>query len=176
MSTRERWSKILLLLGYIAMLVGALDPMEGSLAILPGSALVALGTFIGQGERALIAYRLGVFVLIAFGVGALFGLSALGGFGGKAGLSMWWGMLVLPYLIGLPMGILGPGNPRWVQRAGILLGLWYLAIAVMIVRTLLKPNPSRPFFPEVLITVCALGLVIVGGCIWRLRRRTARPA
>ena len=39
------------------MLVGAIDPIEGSLLILPGSGLVALGTFLAQSERRLITYR-----------------------------------------------------------------------------------------------------------------------
>jgi hypothetical protein len=51
MNAHNLWSRILTTVGGIAMLVGALDPMEGSLVILPGSALVALGTFLGQSER-----------------------------------------------------------------------------------------------------------------------------
>jgi len=70
MNTRKLWSPILINVGSIAMLVGALDPMEGSLVILPGSGLVALGTFLGQSERRWIAYRTWVFILIAIGVGA----------------------------------------------------------------------------------------------------------
>jgi hypothetical protein len=38
--------------------------------ILAGSGLVALGAFLGQGERPLIAYRVWVFILILIGVGA----------------------------------------------------------------------------------------------------------
>ena len=63
MNTRGLWSRILIIAGSIAMLVGALDPMEGSLVILPGSGLVAFGTFLGQTERRLIAYRVWVFIL-----------------------------------------------------------------------------------------------------------------
>ena len=103
------------------MVVGAIDPMEGSLLILPGSGLVALGTFLGQSERRLIAYRVWVFILIAIGVGALWGLSMVGGFGGKSGRSMWWGVLILPYLIGWNMGIWGPGSPRWL--------LWWASLS-----------------------------------------------
>jgi hypothetical protein len=84
MKTRSIWSRILILVGSIAMLVGALDPMEGSVVILPGSGLVALGTFLGQNERRLIAFRVLVFILIAIGVGALWGLSWVGGIGGNS--------------------------------------------------------------------------------------------
>ena len=172
MNTRERWSKILIIAGFIAMLVGAVDPLEGSLVILPGSALVALGAFLSQSERPWFAQRLWSFVLIAFGVAALFGTSAVGGLGGKSGHSLWWGLLFLPYLFGWLMGILGPGSPRWVQRAGIVVGIWYLVIPVLV---LMSRNPSRPVFPMILFGVSVLGLVVIGGCIWRLRRRTAHP-
>src|ERR1035437_10511793 len=95
--SRSLWSRILIVLGSIAMVVGAIDPMEGSAIILPGSLLVALGPGLGPPDRRLIAYRVAVFILIAIGVGALWGLSAVGGFGGSSGLSMWWGVLILPY-------------------------------------------------------------------------------
>ena len=55
MNARSLWSRILIMVGSVAMLVGALDPMEGSVIILPGSGLVALGTFLGQSERQWIA-------------------------------------------------------------------------------------------------------------------------
>ena len=103
--SRNRWSRILTLVGSIAMLLGAMDPMEGSAVILPGSGLVALGVVLGHSERRLIAYRLAVFILILLGVGAMWVLSWAGGFGGKSGRSMWWGVLILPYLIGWSMGI-----------------------------------------------------------------------
>src|SRR5512136_2858761 len=132
MNRRELWSRILIMGGSIAMVVGAIDPLEGSALILPGSGLVALGTYLDQTERRLIAYRVWVFILIAIGVGALWGLSMVGGFGGKSGRSMWWGVLILPYLIGWSMSIWGPGSPRWLLLLGIVVGLWYLAIPVMV--------------------------------------------
>ena len=112
MNAGSLWSRILIMAGSIAMLVGALDPMEGSVVILPGSGLVALGMFLGQNERRLIAYRVWVFILIVIGVGAMWGLTSVGGFGGNSGRSMWWGVLILPYLIGWSMGIWGPGSPH----------------------------------------------------------------
>lgn len=142
-NTHATWSRILIPVGGLAMLVGAIDPMEGSLLILPGSGLVALGTFLGHGERRVIAYRVGVFILIAMGVGALWGLSCLGGFGGNSGRSNWWALLLLPYLIGWLMGICGPGVPRWIQLLGFGVGLWYLSIgAIAIQRDRVRP-PHR---------------------------------
>ncbi len=87
------------------MLVGALDPLEGSLVILPGSGVVTLGTFLSNSGRGLFIYRLWIFILIAAGVGAMFVLSAFGGIGGRSGHSMWWGLLIVPYPVGWIMGI-----------------------------------------------------------------------
>jgi hypothetical protein len=162
MNARELWSRILVIVGGIAMLVGALDPMEGSVVTLPGSGLFALGTFLGQHERRLITYRVWVFILIAIGVGAMWGLSAIGGFGGTSGRSMWWGVLILPYLIGWSMGIWGPGSPRWLLLLGIAVGLWYLVIlATTLGRAGLQHGGAS-------IIVGALGVLTIVGCISRL--------
>jgi hypothetical protein len=104
MNTRKLWSRILVIVGSIAMLVGALDPMEGRLVILPGSGLVTLGTFLSNSGRGLFIHWVCILVLIAVGVGALSLLSAWG-FGGTSEHSMWWGVLILPYPIGWIMGI-----------------------------------------------------------------------
>jgi hypothetical protein len=168
MDARNLWSRILIIVGGIAMLVGAIDPMEGSLVILPGSGLVALGTHLGQGERRLITYRVWVFILVTIGVGALWGLSAVGGFG-CPGRSNWWGVLILPYLVGWSMGIWGPGSPRWMLWLGMLVSLWYLALAVM---TQMHPGSQhRDYLVSIVLAV--LGVLTIGGCINRLRRRIA---
>ena len=170
MDARRLWSRILIIVGSIAMLVGAIDPMEGSIIILPGSGLVALGTFLGQNERRLIAYRVWVFILIAIGVGAMWGLSSVGGIGGKSGYSMWWGVLILPYLIGWSMGIWGPGSPCWLLVLGMGVGLWYQAIVVMV---LAPAVPRAITLGPALFVLSAIGVLTIGGCISRLRNRTA---
>jgi hypothetical protein len=93
-------ARILFILGVIAMVIGAIDPLEGSVIILAGSGLVVLGTWLGRQQRGLCVYRTCLFGMIAFGVIALFALSAVGGIGGRTGHSMWWGLLLLPYPIG----------------------------------------------------------------------------
>lgn len=100
-----RWSRILVIVGLVAMVIGALDPLEGSLVILPGTGLIALGALLGKSRyRSLLCWS---FALVAIGVGALFGVSALGGFGGRSGLPLWWGITILPYPVGWIMGIVG---------------------------------------------------------------------
>jgi purine-cytosine permease-like protein len=105
MKTQKPWPRILVIAGGIAMLAGALDPLEGSVAILVGSGLVTLGTFLGNPESSLLVHWICIFVLIAVGVGAMFALSAMGGFGGTSGRSMWWGVPILPYPVGWIMGM-----------------------------------------------------------------------
>jgi hypothetical protein len=167
MNARSLWSHILVIVGSIAMLVGALDPMEGSVIILPGSGLVALGTFLSQSERRWIAYRMWVFILIAIGVGAMWWLTMVGGFGGNSGRSMWWGVLILPYLIGWSMGIWGPGSPRWLLVLGIVVGVFYQAI----LPTVLTRGGKHAWVGAIVISL--LGAVTIIGCISRLRTRTA---
>ena len=168
-NSRSLWSRILIVLGSIGMLVGAIDPMEGSVIILAGSLLVALGAFLGQCERRLIAYRVWVFILIAIGVGAMWGLSMAGGIGGKSGHSMWWGALILPYLIGWSMGIWGPGSPRWLLLLGIGVGVWYLAILALILKHSGQHDGAMSALPGIILAV--IGILTIGGCISRLKNR-----
>jgi len=149
--------------------------MEGSIIILPGSLLVAVGTFLSQCERKLIAYRVWVFILVAIGVGAMWGLSMAGGIGGKSGHSMWWGVLILPYLIGWSMGIWGPGSPRWLLWLGIGVGLWYLTLSALVLYASKRSGPHHEytsFLPVIIIAV--VGVLTIGGCISRLRKRIPR--
>ena len=105
MKARVAWPRILAIPGGIAMLAGALDPLEGSVIIVAGSGLVALSTFLGDTRRGLRVYWICVFTLIAVGVGAMFALSAMGGVGGRTGRSSWWALPVLPYPVGWIMGM-----------------------------------------------------------------------
>ncbi len=170
---RNTWSRILIAVGSIAMLVGALDPMEGSLVILPGSFLVALGGLVGRSERRLVAYGLAVFLLILFGVGAMWVLSVGGGIGGKSGHSVWWGLLILPYLIGWSMGIWGPKSPRWLLVLGIVVGLWYLTLAAMVLNHPRGRNGTTSTWPGVVIG--AVGVLTIGGCATALACRRTGP-
>jgi hypothetical protein len=105
MSTRTLWSRVLVMLGLSAILIGATDPLEGSLVILPGMATLWIGAWIGGiGSRKLLGWA---FVLVAAGVALLFGLSAIGGIGGRTGRSMWWSLLLIPYPVGWVMGLVG---------------------------------------------------------------------
>ncbi len=105
MNTPSLWFRIFVVAGGIAMLLGAIDPLEGSVVILVGGALVLLGMFLSKEERGALLYWTAVVLLIALGVAAMFALSSVGGIGGESRRSMWWGLLVLPYPVGWVMGM-----------------------------------------------------------------------
>jgi hypothetical protein len=105
MSAHAVWSHILVIVGLIAMLIGAIDPLEGSLIILPGTGIAALGAFLCKSRHRTLLYW--AFILVGVGVGAMFVLSMFGGIGGSDGRSMWWGLFILPYPVGWVMGLAG---------------------------------------------------------------------
>ena len=57
MNKTKPWARFLLIAGYVAMLLGAIDPMEGSLLILPVIGLVPLATYISDQSRTIINLR-----------------------------------------------------------------------------------------------------------------------
>ena len=98
-----RWSRALVTIGLLAILIGTLDPLEGSVLILAGIAFIAAGAAVGHSpERAKSYLALGLAIL---GVGLLFALSAFGGVGGRSGRSAWWALILLPYPIAWVIGI-----------------------------------------------------------------------
>ena len=112
----HRWAGLLFIIGSIAIFVGTLDPMEGSVLILGGSAVALVSVWLGREPRTEVKYWLWTFGSIAVGVAALFGWSAVGGFGGKSGHSVWWALTLLPYPIGWWYAV------RAIVRRGI--GSW----------------------------------------------------
>ncbi len=97
--------RVLLWTGLILMLIGAVDPLEGSVVIVIGAALALTGSVLGKSRhRKILAWALG---LVVFGVAVMFGVSAIGGFGGSTGHSMWWALTILPYPAGWILGLVG---------------------------------------------------------------------
>ena len=106
----RRWLRPLVIAGLTAMVLGAVDPLEGSIVIAVGSVLVALGTPRREsrvGDRVWLAG-----LLIVVGVAALWIMSAFGGVGGRTGRSMWWLLVVAPYPAGWILGLVGAVQ-RW---------------------------------------------------------------
>lgn len=103
MKEKVKWTRIVYIIGVIALIIGAIDPLEGSVIIAAGSALVALSTYVTHDRHQKIFLASAIMIIV--GVSFLFYLSSLGGFGGKSILSWWWGTLILPYPIGWLMSI-----------------------------------------------------------------------
>ena len=168
MNTATPRSRMLTTIGFIGMIIGAMDPMEGAFIILPGSGLVLLGTYLGRSEKRLITYRLWVFLMILVGVAALVGFSMLGGLGGPSQYSMWWGLLILPYPLAWSAGIWGLDSPRWVLWLGIGVSVWYLAIFSMTLKSTFTAGADEGTIVGTLIG--GIGALTMGGCIYRLRK------
>ena len=98
-------SRTLVMVGLALMLVGGLDPLEGSLVILVGSGLAALGAYVGHSRRWVVL--LAGLVLVGLGIVGMIVLSQLGGIGGRSELSLWWGLLLVPYVAGLILNVIG---------------------------------------------------------------------
>jgi hypothetical protein len=105
MTTTIIWSHILVLAGLAGMLIGAVDPLEGSFIILPAIGLVASGAMLGKSRHRILLYW--SLALVAIGVAAMVALSWLGGIGGSTGRSMWWAVIILPYPVGWLLGLAG---------------------------------------------------------------------
>lgn len=118
MSAPFNTSRILFIIGVIALLAGVIDPLEGSIAIAAGSGLVTISAYMTHDKhRENYLFSL---LLTVFGVFFLFFFSSLGGFGDGAVLSWWWALLILPY----PLG-------------------WLLAIVLVVAQILRKPAHQR---------------------------------
>ena len=98
MKEKAKWTRVIYILGVVALLIGAIDPLEGSVLIMTGSALVALSAYVTSDRHSKI-FTVSL-TMIVFGVVFMFYFSSLGGFGGASNLSWWWSLLILPF----PMG------------------------------------------------------------------------
>ena len=105
--SNEKGSKLnryLFVTGIIMLVIGAIDPLEGSILIMIGSLLLAWSAYKRRDSQW--KFFMITFLLITIGVGFLFFFSWLGGFGGNSALSWWWALLILPYPIGWLMEVI----------------------------------------------------------------------
>jgi hypothetical protein len=103
--TAPRLVRPLAIAGLAGLLVGAIDPLEGSVLVVAGALLATCGAWVGRSpHRRQLAWALGC---LAAGVAALWSLSAVGGIGGASGHSNWWGLLLVPYPIGWVLTLVG---------------------------------------------------------------------
>lgn len=91
-------SRTLKITGVVALLAGIIDPLEGSILIAIGSILLTIAAKLTEHHYSDLWAVCTTGIII--GIVAMFYLSELGGIGGKSGLPLWWGVLILPYPIG----------------------------------------------------------------------------
>jgi len=98
MSTENKslWNRRFYVTGIILVIMGALDPMEGSVLIELGSILLAITTQFSK-DRHKTLFLIST-ILISIGFFSLWFVSALGGFDPKT--EWWWLLFILPYPIG----------------------------------------------------------------------------
>jgi hypothetical protein len=121
------WSRAraLSVTGLVLMVIGAIDPLEGSIAILAGCAAGFAGAAMARSPHSRIMLR--AMVLMAAGISVMIGFSVMGGIGGDTGRPVWWAVAILPYPAGWILGIVGsvkvlrgravvPGGVRAAQQ------------------------------------------------------------
>ena len=94
----KKWIRVIYIIGIIAFIMGTIDPLEGSVLIAAGILMITLAAFAAN-DRHMKIFLIAA-ILIIIGVFFMFYFSSLGGFGGDSSLSIWWGLLILPYPIG----------------------------------------------------------------------------
>lgn len=164
---REKWTQVLAVPGGLAVLIGGVDPLEGSILILIGTALLAGAALVARADRGVLAARGTHLALAAFGFAAVWILTIGGGVGGSAGRSMAWAALGLPLAAAWSLSFWGRGAPRWMNWLGLLGGGWYLALP-MLVMTKSRTNPHILW--SALAALAVFGVATVAGCVWRLRQ------
>jgi hypothetical protein len=102
---RQLVSQILVVVGLAAMLLGALDPLDGCLVIVAGNALVACGASLGKSRYSTLLVV--ALILVILGLVAMFAIGWMGGVGGRSGHTAWWLLCIVTYPIGWLMGLLG---------------------------------------------------------------------
>ena len=103
MNSNGRWARPLLIVGSVATLAGALDPLEGSIIIVGGVVCATIGaSMIGSRHARLFRWSA---ALVCVGVATLWIMSDQGGIGGNTGWSLWWGLTLLPYPVGWVLGM-----------------------------------------------------------------------
>ena len=98
MVEKAKWTRVIYIVGVVALIIGAIDPLEGSVLIIVGSASLALSAYLNNDRHSKIFTT--SLIMIVIGVFFMFYFSSIGGFGGTSKLSWWWGLLILPFPIG----------------------------------------------------------------------------
>ena len=102
MNVKSKWIRYIFILGVIATIIGAVDPLEGSVVIAAGSILLAVSTYFSRDKYFKLFFSGSVLILI--GVSLLWYVSSFGGFDPKS--EWWWNLMLIPYPIGWLINII----------------------------------------------------------------------
>lgn len=94
----ERLPVIVRICGITLLMLGTLDPLEGSVLVALSGLLLSWEA--RHNRRAGASWIFFATLGIVTGVAYLFWISSLGGFGGNSGRSYWWALGILPYPVG----------------------------------------------------------------------------
>lgn len=95
-NSKSLWNRRFYVTGIILIIIGALDPMEGSILIELGTLLLTITTQLSK-DRHKFLFLIST-LLISVGFFSLWFVSSLGGFDPKT--EWWWLIFILPYPIG----------------------------------------------------------------------------
>lgn len=167
MTAREKWIQVLAIAGGLVVLVGGVDPLEGSILVLTGTALLAAAAMVAPCDGVVRRARAINLALTLVGFAAIWGMTAVGGVGESTGHSFWCALLGLPLVAGWSLSFWARGAPRWLTWLGLLAGGWYL-ILPLLAAAKARTNPDIVW--PVLAALAICGLVTFVGCVWRLRQ------
>jgi hypothetical protein len=104
MKTKSKitWIRVAFIFGVVSLIIGVIDPLEGSVLIALGSILLTFSTYMRK-DPQWKGYLAGS-VMIITGVSFLFYFSTKGGFGDS--MSWWLGILILPYPLGWLLSVI----------------------------------------------------------------------
>lgn len=91
-------------IGLLLLLIAALDPMGGHVAVVTGTGAVVLGAYLSHSEHRRLLAR--AFALVVVGVSGMIALSVTEVTVSITGGVLWWFMLLL-YVVGWIMGLAG---------------------------------------------------------------------
>ena len=110
MKEKAKWYHVVFIIGIAATIIGAIDPLEGSIVIAIGGICLAVATYF-MNDRYFKFFLVGA-IMILFGVSALWFISSLGGYEPKK--EWWWNVFISPYPLGWLVNIITL-MVRWVK-------------------------------------------------------------
>jgi hypothetical protein len=119
MKTQALWKRLLFIIGIVALIIGAIDPLEGSVLICGGAVLISVAVLAAHDRHRYLFLAATISILI--GTAMLFYMSSLGGIGKGTSYSMWWALVFLP----LPLG-------------------WLMIVVLLIIRAFRSRKRNKP--------------------------------